>query len=124
MADLTAFADLIPQDHGLCTVVALRPDGSPHTSVVNAGVLSHPRRAEDVLAFVLAGGAHKPSLLRADRRVAVVARAGWRWAAVEGTAELIGPDDGDPDPESLRVLIRAVFETAGGTHEDWDEFDR
>ena len=28
------------------------------------------------------------------------------------------------DSEDLRLLLRKVFESAGGTHEDWDEYDR
>jgi hypothetical protein len=28
------------------------------------------------------------------------------------------------DAERLRVLLREIFEAAGGTHEDWDEYDR
>ena len=59
-------------------------------------------------------------------RMAVVARAGWRWAAVEGTAEVIGPDDPHPavDADALRLLLREVFTSAGGTHDDWDTYDR
>jgi hypothetical protein len=29
----------------------------------------------------------------------------------------VGPDD-------LRLALRAVFVAAGGTHDDWDEYDR
>jgi hypothetical protein len=44
----------------------------------------------------------------------------------EGAAELIGPDDPHPgiDAERLRLLLREVFTAAGGTHDDWDEYDR
>ena len=31
---------------------------------------------------------------------------------------------GDTDAESLRLLLRAVFSACGGTHDDWDTFDR
>jgi hypothetical protein len=53
-------------------------------------------------------------------------RSGWEWAAVEGRAELIGPDDPQPqiDVERLRLLLREVFIAAGGTHDDWDGYDR
>ncbi len=56
----------------------------------------------------------------------VVARAGWEWVAVEGEAELIGPDDSyaGVDAETLRRLLREAFRAAGGTHDDWDEYDR
>jgi len=55
----------------------------------------------------------------------VVARAGWQWTAVEGTARLIGPDDPHPDvdDERLRLLLREIFTAAGGTHDDWDGYD-
>jgi hypothetical protein len=45
---------------------------------------------------------------------------------VEGKAELIGPDDPneDVDAERLRLLLREIFTAAGGTHDDWDTFDR
>ena len=53
-------------------------------------------------------------------------RSGWQWIAVEGTAEIIGPNDPHPDfdAERLRLLLREIFEAAGGTHDDWDEYDR
>ena len=53
-------------------------------------------------------------------------RAGWQWVAVEGTAEIIGPDDPHPDVDAdrLRSVLRDVFSAAGGTHDDWDEYDR
>jgi hypothetical protein len=56
----------------------------------------------------------------------VVVRAGWEWAAAEGPVDLIGPDDPTPgiDAEGLRLLLRAVFTAAGGTHDDWDTYDR
>jgi len=45
---------------------------------------------------------------------------------VEGQAEVFGPDDPHPevDDERLRLLLREVFVAAGGTHEDWREYDR
>ena len=53
-------------------------------------------------------------------------RAGWQWVSVEGQASLVGPDDPEPgvDDERLRLLLREIFSAAGGTHEDWAEFDR
>ena len=72
------------------------------------------------------GGARKLQHLRADPRATIVARAGWQWTAVEGTAELIGPDDPHPDldGDQLRALLQDVFRAAGGTHDDWDTYDR
>jgi hypothetical protein len=31
---------------------------------------------------------------------------------------------GDVPDEELRLLLRAVFTAAGGTHDDWDTYDR
>jgi PPOX class probable F420-dependent enzyme len=123
---LSAFAELVPLDHGLCVVTTLRPDGSAQASVVNAGVLAHPRTGDEVVGLVAAGGTRKLHHLRADPRCTVVVRAGWQWAGVEGTAELIGPDDPSPDVDgdALRVLLQDVFRAAGGTHDDWDTYDR
>jgi len=126
MTDLAAFAELVPQDHGLCVVSTLRSDGSVQASVVNAGVLDHPVQGGQVVGLVARGGSRKLAHLRADPRVTVVVRAGWQWVTVEGTAELIGPDDPYPevDGEALRVMLRDIFKAAGGTHDDWDTYDR
>ena len=124
--DLARFEELVPLDHGLSVVVSRRADHTPHATVVNAGVLPHPVTGVRTVAFVSAGGTRKLANLRADPTITVVARAGWRWAAVEGRAELIGPDDRHPevDDERLRVLLREIFSAAGGTHDDWDTYDR
>jgi PPOX class probable F420-dependent enzyme len=124
--DLAQFAELVPLDHGLCVVTTLRSDGTAQASVVNAGVLAHPLTDAPVVGLVAAGGSRKLQNLRADPRCTIVARAGWRWATVEGTAQLVGPDDGHPDidAEALRLLLRSIFEAAGGTHDDWDTYDR
>jgi PPOX class probable F420-dependent enzyme len=125
MTDLAPFERLVPLDHGLSVVVTRRADHTPHTTVVNAGVLAHLLTGEPAVAFVAAGNARKLVHLRADPTTAVVVRAGWQWAAVEGRGSLIGPDDphDDVDDERLRLLLREVFVAAGGTHDDWDGYD-
>ena len=125
MTDLSTFAELAAAEHGLCVVTSLRPDGSMAAAVVNAGVLDHRVPGEPVVGFV-ARGLRKLEHLRAAPRATVVARSGWRWTAVEGPVEIVGPDDPRPglDPDGLRLLLREVFTAAGGTHEDWDEYDR
>lgn len=124
--DISQFSEMLSSDHGLCVLSTLRRDGSIQSSVVNAGVMVHPRTGEPVVALVAIGGARKLAHLRADPRATVVARAGWQWATVEGTAAVIGPDDPSPDTdaEALRLLLRAIFQAAGGTHDDWDTYDR
>ncbi len=126
-ASLDLFRELAAAENGLVSVTMLRGDGSMAASVVNAGVMPNPGKNndDDVVAFV-ARGVRKLEHLRNNPQVTVVVRSGWRWAAVEGTATLIGPDDphAGVDDEALRKLLREVFTAAGGTHEDWDEYDR
>ena len=126
MTGLDAFTALVPLDHGLCVLSTTRSDGTVQASVVNAGVLRHPVTGDEVVGLVAAGGTRKVRNLRADPRATIVVRAGWQWATVEGTAELVGPDDRRTgvDDEGLRVLLQDVFRAAGGTHDDWDEYDR
>jgi PPOX class probable F420-dependent enzyme len=126
VTDLSAFAALVPLDHGLCVLTTRRADGSVQATVVNAGVLPHPRTGEDVVGLVAAGGTRKLQHLRADPHATIVVRAGWRWATVEGMVDIVGPDDpmAGVDAEGLRVLLRDVFTAAGGTHDDWDGYDR
>lgn len=107
-------------------MAALRGDGTIQASVVNVGLLAHPTTGEQVLAFITYGRAHKLTFLRARPQVTITFRQGWRWATAEGRAEIVGPDDPQPwlDGERLRLLRRDVFSAAGGTHDDWDEYDR
>jgi PPOX class probable F420-dependent enzyme len=123
---LSSFAHLAGLDHGLCVLSTDRSGGGIHSCVVNAGVLPHPLTGSDVVGLAAAGGTQKLRNLRADRRGTIVVRAGWEWAAVEGPAEVIGPDDphAEIDAESLRLLLRVIFKAAGGSHDDWDTYDR
>jgi PPOX class probable F420-dependent enzyme len=124
---LDSFREMAATENGLVSVTMLRGDGTMAASVVNAGVMPNPgqNRNDDVVAFV-ARGIKKLEHLRANPQVTVVVRSGWRWAAVEGRATLIGPDDPHTgvDEEALRKLLRDVFTAAGGTHDNWDEYDR
>ena len=126
MTDLTDFARLVTGDHGLCVVSTLRGDGTIQVSVVSAGVLDHPVTGRPVVGLVAMGGSRKLAHLRARPQVTIVVRSGWQWAAAEGQAELAGPGDSLPGLAAgeLRVLLRTVFTAAGGTHDDWDTYDR
>ncbi|XVV16347.1 TIGR03618 family F420-dependent PPOX class oxidoreductase [Actinoplanes sp. CA-131856] len=112
--------ELSRADSGLAVVSTLRADQSIQSSLVNTGII---QRGEPVLAFVTYGKV-KLANLRARPQLTVTFRDGWQWAAVEGRAELTGPDDPPSDPEALRLLLREIFTSAGGTHDDWDEYDR
>jgi len=116
---------LAAEESGLAIVATLRAAGTIQSSLVNAGVLAHPATGAPVLAFVTYGKV-KLANLRVRPQLTTTFRKGWQWAAVEGTAELAGPDDPQPwlDPERLRLLLREIFAAAGGTHDNWDEYDR
>jgi PPOX class probable F420-dependent enzyme len=113
------------RDKFLAVISTARADGTIQSSLVNAGVLADPDNGQQVVGFVTYGPA-KLANLRARPQITVTFRAGWEWAAVEGQALIIGPDDPAPgvDAERLRLLRREVFTAAGGTHEDWAEYDR
>lgn len=126
MTTLHEAAGLASNDSGLAVVSTLRADQTIQASLVNAGVIAHPATNESVLAFVTYGRI-KLANLRARPQLAVTFRNGWRWATIEGTAELAGPDDPQEwlrGAEPLRLLLREVFTACGGTHDDWNEYDR
>jgi PPOX class probable F420-dependent enzyme len=125
MTTLSDVAAIGSRDKFLAVISTARADGTIQSSLVNAGVLADPATGQDVVGFVTYGPA-KLANLRARPQVTVTFRAGWQWATVEGQARIIGPEypAAESDPERLRLLRREVFTAAGGTHEDWDEFDR
>jgi len=117
---------LAAPDNGLAVVSTVRADATVQASLVNVGLLPHPATGEPALGFTTYGKV-KLANLRARPQLAVTFRNGWQWATVEGRAELAGPDDARPwlkDADRLRRLLREVFTAAGGTHDDWDEYDR
>jgi hypothetical protein len=114
------------RENGLAVVVTARADLSVQASVVNAGLLEHPITGEAVVGFVVRGRARKLTNLRSRPRVTVVFRSGWEWVAVEGDADLAGPDDllGEMEPRGMPRLLRDVYAAAvGGTADDWAELD-
>src|SRR5579864_7224548 len=126
-ADLDLVRRLASADRGLAIVAVARPDGSVQASLVNAGVMADPvEPGRTVIAFVARGGARKLALVRDGARPTVVFRSGWEWVAVAGPARLAGPDDplDGFDPAGVPRLLREVFTAAGGTHDDWETYDR
>ncbi len=123
MEDVRQFA---AADCGLAVVSFGRPDGSVHSSLVNAGVMAHPVTGEEVVALVVRGNSVKVRHWRRAPGATIVFRAGWSWVGVEGATTIIGPDDRFDGFDSSAVprLLRDVFIAAGGSHEDWEEYDR
>jgi PPOX class probable F420-dependent enzyme len=123
--DLADFEKIGSDDQYLAVVATSRANGTAQASVVNAGVLPHPVTGDQVVGFVTYGQA-KLANIRKRPWTTVVFRSGWQWAAVEGPAEIIGLDDPFEgfDEADLPELLRAVFRAAGGSHDDWDEYDR
>ncbi|MEX0664339.1 MAG: TIGR03618 family F420-dependent PPOX class oxidoreductase [Acidimicrobiia bacterium] len=126
MADLDLVRRLAVADSGLVVFATARADGTVQASVVNAGVMANPLGDGDVLACVARGGTAKLANVRRNPHATMVFRAGWEWVSVEGATTIIGPDDQVEGfaPERLPGLLRDVFVAAGGTHDDWDEYDR
>jgi PPOX class probable F420-dependent enzyme len=125
MADLRLVRDLAGQDH-YAVLVTPRPNGGMQASVVSAGVMDHPLSGQPVIALVARGGTVKLRNLRRNPRATVTFRNGHEWVSVEGQADLIGPDDrlDGFDPGGVPKLLRDVFTSAGGTHDNWAEYDR
>jgi hypothetical protein len=126
MASIGDFSRLVAGDHGLVVVSATRGDGTISSSVVNAGVLPHPVTGETVVGMVVRGGTRKLAYWRERPYANVVIRSGWQWAAAEGRVDLAGPDDpvASVDAGRLRLLLREIFTAAGGSHDDFDTYDR
>src|SRR5689334_8972596 len=126
MTTLDEAVALAKGESGLAVISTVRADGTVQASLVNVGLLAHPLSGAQVLGFTTYGKV-KLANLRARPQLAVTFRSGWQWATVEGRAELVGPDDEQAwltEADQLRLLLRDVFSAAGGTHDNWDEYDR
>jgi hypothetical protein len=123
--DLDHVRSLAAKD-SLAVLTTTRPDGTIHASVVNAGVLDDPVAGDPRVGIVVGGASRKLNYLRLSGRATVVFRHGPDWVGVEGPVRLIGPGDRIDGfgMAELPRLLRRIFVAAGGSHQDWDEFDR
>jgi PPOX class probable F420-dependent enzyme len=125
--DLDLVRRLIKGEQGLAIVSTTRADGSVHSSLVNAGVLDEgPLGGGPVVATVIRGDAHKLAHFTRTGIATLTFRVGWQWVSVDGPVTMIGPGhtaDGF-DQNRLPGLLRDIFTSAGGTHDDWTEYDR
>ena len=122
MPDLPFVRELAAAADYFAVVATTRSDGSVHASLVKAGVLDAPGAEEASVGMVVAGRARKLDHFRRAGQATVVFNHQGPWAAVEGPVRIVGPDDDATQP--VGPILRAVFVAAGGTHDDWDEFDR
>lgn len=104
-------------------ISTVQTDGRVLSSVINAGVTPNPATGAAAVAFVSAGSAARLAHVRRGSPITVTVRRGWTWVGVTGPATLIGPDDPIVGID-VPALLREVFRSAGGTHDDWDEYDR
>jgi hypothetical protein len=126
MTELSDVRELAQASGFLGVFSTVRPDGTVHSSLVSAGIIDDPSTGQPCVGVVVGGGAKKLEFLRRSGRATVLFKDGWLWAAVEGPVRLEGPDDPASDGSDRAVpdVVRAVYQAAGGSHDDWDEFDR
>lgn len=126
MPDLQDVRDFLSQETGLATVSTTQADGRVLSSIVNCGVMDHPVSGNACVALVSHGAAARLGHIRRGSSVTVAVRRGWSWVSVTGPADLIGPGDlaASMDADGLRILLREVFTAAGGTHNNWAEYDQ
>jgi hypothetical protein len=124
--DLDLVRRLAAADQGLAIVSTTRPDGTVHSSLVNAGLFDHPVTKEPAVALVARADAYKLKLFATAGRANAVFRSGWEWVSVEGPVTIIGPEYPDPGfpTDGVPQLLRDIFTAAGGTHDNWAEYDR
>ena len=126
MPDLSDVRTFLATETGLATVSTTQADGRVLSSVVNCGVVDHPVTGEASVALVSRGRAARVGHVRRGSEVTIAARRGWNWVGVTGPADLVGPSDipVGMDADAVRLLLRDVFSAAGGSHDDWHEYDR
>jgi PPOX class probable F420-dependent enzyme len=120
-AGLQRLVELAGHEHHLGVLITLDEDGTPQVSVVNFGVVDDPRGRGPRVAVVARRGAKLRNLTR-NPLATIVVRAGWEWIAVRGTAEVIDHDD-ELGAERVRTLLRDVYRSAGGHHDDLETYD-
>jgi len=124
--DVAGIKAYLDEENGLTVCSTTQADGRVLSSVVNCGVIDHPIDGTPRVAFVSTKAAARLVHIRRGSQVTVTIRRGWSWISATGSADLIGSDalPDEIDAERLRLLFREIFQAAGGTHEDYEEFDR
>ena len=127
MTTLDDAVALAAGESGLAVVSTVRADGTVQASLVNVGLLPHPATAGNRRwASPPTARSNSPTCGRGRNwpsRSATAgsgrpSRAARSWPAPMTRAPWLA------DADQLRLLLREVFTAAGGTHDDWDEYDR
>ena len=126
MKTLDDVVELGRKEQFLAVVSTLREAGTIQSSLVNAGVMTHPFTGEQVLAFVTYGPAKAAEpTCAAEPDGDLPIRLGLGCGRGHGRIDRAGrPATRGVDAERLRLMLREVFVSAGGTHDDWDGYDR
>jgi PPOX class probable F420-dependent enzyme len=112
LADVAAML----QQQPYAVVSTLRPSGTIQSTLVNVGIYA------DGVGFTTVGRSRKEYNLRHNPACTITIHHGPYWITVEGKARLYTWEH--TDPETMRRLLRELYVTAGGTHDDWETYDR
>lgn len=112
LADVAALL----QQQPYAVLSTLRPSGTIQSTLVNVGLYA------DGVALTTVGRSQKERHLRRNAACTVTIHHGPTWITVEGKARLYTWDN--TAPETMQRLLRDIYVAAGGTHDDWDTYDR
>ena len=93
MPDIDQVQEFLAEEDGLAVISTTQADGRVLSSVVNCGVMDHPVTGVACVAFVAGGSAVRLSHIRRGSQVTIAIRRGWKWLAVTGPADIIGPSE-------------------------------
>jgi PPOX class probable F420-dependent enzyme len=111
-----ADVEALLKEHTYAVISTVRPAGTVQNTLVNVGVV------ENGVAFTTMGRSRKEYNLTRNPTCTVTIHRGPRWITVEGRVQLRTWDN--TDPETMRRLLREIYVAAGGTHDNWEVYDR
>ncbi len=97
-------------------VSTIRPSGTVQSTLVNVGIY------DDGVGFTTVGQSRKEYNLKRNPACTVTIHNGPYWITLEGNARLYAWDN--TAPEIMRQMLRELYVVAGGTHDDWEVYDR
>jgi len=115
MPTLDDVAEML-QQQPYAVVSTIRPSGTVQSTLVNVGIY------RDGIGFTTSGHTVKEYNLKHNPACTITIHHGPYWITAEGRAHLYSWDQ--TDPETMRRLLRELYVIAGGTHDDWETYDR